>query len=183
VNVKEFIDGLLAAYPSVFRPEESAIKDLNRVLRGLKFSGKQMEQVYDEVLKSSQYFPRAYDIVEAASKFSFSVSGQKPTYEVAWRTWQDDEGRWYAQRRGKVQPESAECYKERVERERCSTEEGVAEFKKAFREAGGKQGTAFGYSYSNVGSAEGERVSDYDDSEAALGVELVIEGGDDWESL
>jgi len=138
VSIKQFVDGLLQNYPQSMHPNETGIKDLLRTIRSLKYTEKQLDMVYDETLKRSKFFPMPYNVIDAAAGLNFQTTGQRPSFDIAWRTWEDGNGRCWAQKKGHIQPESGRDYEDRLRREACSSEEGAELFKRSFFDAGGK---------------------------------------------
>jgi len=136
VNAREFIDRLVGSCPSQLKPSDEAVEDLMKCIKGLRYNGKQLGEVYDEVLKVTEYFPKPYHIIEASSRLEFSITGQKPKYEASWELF-EHRGRRYAKKRGVIQPESVEDYYRRIEGEACDISEGLAIFEREYRDVGG----------------------------------------------
>lgn len=137
MNVKAFVDGLKNQYPNMLHPPAKAIADMVRILNGLAFSTTQLDQLYDEVLQRSNYFPRISDISIVANEcgiFPPKKNVSRNGADVLWETFERG-GFMYARKKGIIYPETAEETKLRYEKEAISWEEGKEYFMEAFNEA------------------------------------------------
>jgi len=83
MNAREFVVRLLDAYPPALHPTEVATKDLERLIDSLHFNNSQMQILYDEAIKISEYFPKPFNIYAACEKIPTQTKKEylKPNLE------------------------------------------------------------------------------------------------------
>jgi hypothetical protein len=67
VRAIDLLDGLKANYNQALHPTETQEKDMLRVLRNIGYSEPQLDLIYDELLRTCEYFPKIFDIHNAGS--------------------------------------------------------------------------------------------------------------------
>ena len=133
MNSREFADHLCDTYhslPDQMQPTSEQLAAILKCVQGLRLDGKQMELLYDQVLKDCKYFPQVAEVYSAAASLNLIRKFSQP--QIAWETWVDERGRTWAKKKGYIQPESAADEMERWCREECSVEEGKEIFNEAF---------------------------------------------------
>jgi len=130
VNAKELVDTLCKHYPEGLLPDPQVIADLVKTVRKLSYGPKQIEQLYEELTRECNFFPRTYDVISAASKLSLPLAVKKP--ETVFKTWYDEKGRPWAKKLGSAYPESSDERFKRYEREAIPVSEGREYWDEAF---------------------------------------------------
>lgn len=128
VNLRQFMDGLKEQYPAMLHPTEKALGDTTRILASFKYSEKQLQTLYDEVIKTCAYFPRTADITTVASSLAFDTEPRKKFNAPVYKTVQGKDNYVYAEKLGSQYYESDEEKEARYHREAMSSEEGGAEY-------------------------------------------------------
>lgn len=191
-NPKELMSSLLVHYPESLHPSDQAQKDMIRTLSKLKYSPKQLDDLYDKLIQECNYFPKVYDLITQASNLNLSTRERQPN--TVFKTWRDDRGRTWAKPVGTEFPESAEAREERYNREVIPYEQGMEIARQAMRDDGHPESAVlriFPYDKPRIAPATIDQAkstrpveskSEYDDS--GLDIEYIDESEtDEWKDF
>ncbi len=179
MTTAQLLEGLKSNYHPSLHPNDQALKDMKRVLKTLNYGPVQTSNLYDELLKHCEYFPKVADIIANAKGICLPLTAKKP--EMVWGSFEWN-GKPYARRMGILQVEDEQARDKRMVSEAVSYDNGgKVWYHEAFIAAGGQ----YHGDYANVPallvqpeplaleSGTVHEISDYDDSDFPVEVEFV----------